>query len=136
MPMQGLARFGLISCCLLLLALSGCGKSREAPPTSDKIAVLETHIQDLSPEDDTLQTRFGKLEMVRSQPDTPPDTLKLDGKQVFEQEGFYLFLHQYIKRNERDLVLFGSNCGGTACPHSQFYFLLLAPDSEPRSHHR
>lgn len=123
---------GSAACCLMLLALSGCEQKPSAEPTSTaKIAVLETYIQEVPVEENALQTRFGKLELARSEPEMPPDTLSLDGKPVFQQEAFYLSLHQYIKQNQRDIVLFGSNCGGTACPQNQFYFLLLDKSKDP-----
>jgi hypothetical protein len=130
--MNYLAHLGLISCCSLLLVLSGCDQSSEpSPPSSSHVTVLETNIQSLALEDDTLETRFGQLSISSGKPDMPPDSLILDDKQVFRQEGFYLSLHQYIKQNARDVVLFGSNCGGTACPQNQFYFLLLDKDKAP-----
>jgi hypothetical protein len=122
---------GLIGCCGLLLALQGCGQSVDPAPTNKQVTVLETYIQTLALEDETVDTRFGKLSITQSKADMPPDTLKLDEKQVFQQEGFYLSLHQYIKQNDRDVVLFGSNCGGTACPQNQFYFLLMNKDTAP-----
>jgi hypothetical protein len=129
--MKYLAHLGLTGCCSLLLVVSGCDQPTEPPPPSSQVTVLETYIQSLALEDDAAATRFGKLEISPSQPDMPPDALKLDNKQVFQQEGFYLSLHQYIKQNARDLVLFGSNCGGTACPQNQFYFLLLDKGTDP-----
>lgn len=104
-----------------------------APPDTPApgVKVLETYLRSLSFEDDAVETRFGKLEITRSQPEMPPDTLLLAGKKVFQQEGFYLSLHYYLRQNERDIVLLGSNCGGTACPQNQFYYLILRPDTEP-----
>lgn len=126
-------RTASVGCCLLLLALPGCDNKPppDQPSDAPKVTVLETYIQALPVEDDTLQTRYGKLEITHSAPDLPPDTLSLDGKPVFQKEAFYLSLHQYIKQNQRDVVLFGSNCGGTACPQNQFYYLLLDKDKAP-----
>lgn len=128
-----LAHLSWVSCCGLLLMLTGCEKSAENPAVSasPNVTVLETYIQALAPEDETLDTRFGKLQITHSKPGLPPDSLLLDDKQVFQQEGFYLSLHHYIKQNARDVVLFGTNCGGTACPQDQFHFLLLDNDAEP-----
>lgn len=128
-----LARFTLTSCCFsLLLALMACnGKpANQTATTKPNITVMETHIHSLTMEDDVVETRFGKLE-ITSKPHSPPDTLTLGGKNVFQQEGFYLSLHEYIKQNDRDIVIFGSNCGGTACPQNQFHFLILTPDNPP-----
>lgn len=128
-----LAHLSWVSCCGLLLMLTGCEKSAENPAASasPNVTILETYIQALAPEDETLDTRFGKLQITHSKPELPPDSLLLDDKQVFQQEGFYLSLHYYIKQNARDVVLFGTNCGGTACPQDQFHFLLLDNDAEP-----
>ena len=131
MTLKYLAHWGLISCCSLLLTLPGCDQPSEPPASNNRVTVLETYIQSLAMEDDTLATRFGKLSIGYGKPDTPPDTLKLDDKQVFRKEGFYLSLHQYIKQNSRDVVLFGSNCGGSACPQNQFYFLILDREKDP-----
>ena len=131
MTIKYLAHVGLISCCSLLLALPGCDKPSEPPATNNRVTVLETYTQALATEDDSVDTRFGKLSISSSKPDASPDTLKLDDKQVFQQEGIYLSLHQSIKQKARDVVLFGSNCGGSACPQNQFYFLVLEPDKAP-----
>jgi hypothetical protein len=134
--MKRLAQLFLASC--LMLILSACERSSDQPAATSHVAVTETHIQSLEPAEDavtandTVQTRFGKLEIVQgATTDKPSDTLNLDGKQVFRQDGFFLSLHQYIRQNERDLVLFSSNCGDTSCPRDQLYFLLLDKDSKP-----
>lgn len=119
----------------LLAALVACD-NKPAPVTQADtsvpgVKVLETYLRALSFEDEAVDTRFGKLDITRSQPEMPPDTLLLTGEQVFQQEGFYLSLHYYLRQNERDIVLFSSNCGGTACPQHQFYYLILRPDAEP-----
>lgn len=116
---------------IMLLSLSGCGGSGERTDT-EAIEVLETHIQPIALEDDFVQTRYGKVEIVRSDADMPPDTLQLDGKEVFRDEGFYLSLHYYIQQENRDLVLFGSNCGGSGCPENHFQFLILDKDTAPQ----
>lgn len=128
-----LAHLSWISTCSLLLILAGCDKAPENPAvsTSSNVTVLETYIKALELEDETLDTRFGKLQIIHSKPELPPDSLLLDDKQVFQQEGFYLSLHYYIKQNNRDVVLFSANCGGSACPQDQFHFLLLDKDAEP-----
>ena len=129
--MKYLAQIGLIGCCSLLLALHGCDQTVDSAPAPKHVSVLETYIQTLALEDESLETRFGKLAITHSKPDMPPDALTLAGEHIFQQEGFYLSLHQYIKQNARDVVLFGSNCGGTACPQNQLYFLLLDKDKAP-----
>ncbi|UOG92870.1 MAG: hypothetical protein L3K52_03840 [Candidatus Thiothrix sulfatifontis] len=128
-----LAHLSWVSACSLLLLLAGCDNAPENPAASpsSNVTVLETYIQALELENETLDTRFGKLQITHSQPDSPPDSLLLNDKKIFQQEGFYLSLHYYIKQNNRDVVLFGTNCGGTACPQNQFHFLLLEEDADP-----
>lgn len=127
--MKGLRPLVLVCCCSLMLGLAGCGEKQAE--TTAPVEVLETHIQHLDLAADDVQTRFGKLEITRSAESSPLDTLKLNGTQVFQQESEYLSLHAYIQQAQRDLVVFGSNCGGTACPQNDFYFLILAKDSKP-----
>ncbi|WMP16145.1 hypothetical protein [Thiothrix lacustris] len=129
--MKYLAHIGLISFSCLLLALAGCDESPKPAPNTNHVTVLETDIQSLALEDNVVTTRFGKLSIANSKPDMPPDTLKLDNNVVFQHEGFYLSLHQYIKQNTRDVILFGTNCGGSICPQNQFYFLLIEPGKAP-----
>lgn len=120
----------------VLLVLAGCERAPEIPgktaENADAPVILETHIRELQLEDDAVQTRFGKVEISRTEVDMPPDTLKLDGQQIFRVEGFYLSLHYYIKQNERDLLLFGSNCGGTGCPQNDFHVLVLQKGADPQ----
>lgn len=130
-----LKRLSWVGCWVLLLVLMGCddtNKQAEDAPATDKVQVLETHIQAIPLEDDAVTTRFGALEMVRSSPENPPDTLKLQGKQVFQKTHFYLSLHDYVMQNARDVVLFGTNCGDTSCPENDFYFLILEKGKEPQ----
>lgn len=140
--MKVLSSLGCISCYAVLLAVSGCGQPSDppapaAPAASENVNVLETHIQSLEAADDalaandTVDTRFGKLEIVRSSADAPPDSLLLNDAEVFRETDFYLSLHRYIRQNARDLILFGSNCGGSGCPQNQFYFLILEKGSPP-----
>lgn len=130
--MRLVAPWPAIACCALGLAIAGCNDANTSAKseklmneTAAQVAVIETRIQPLALEDDSVQTRYGKLEIVRSQPDMPPDTLNLDGKQILRQEAFYLSLHHYVTQNERDVVVVGSNCGGTGCPENQFYLVVL-----------
>ncbi len=131
--MLNLKSLAWLGCCALLITLSGCGESSEriAKKNQGDVDVLETHIQPLSIEDDSVQTRYGKVEITRSAPDMPPDSLTLDGKEMFRDEGFFVSLQSYIQQNGRDLVLFGSNCGGSGCPESHFQFLILDQDTNP-----
>ncbi|MFN3785424.1 MAG: hypothetical protein ACK4RS_01160 [Thiothrix sp.] len=71
--------------------------TRSAATDATGVAVQETYLRALTFEEDTLDTRFGKLEITYSRAGMPPDTLSLAGKQVFRQEGFYLSLHYYLR---------------------------------------
>lgn len=136
--MKFITPWSKIICFATCLAVVGCNdnsttanSAQDADQATTQIDVIETKIQPLALEEDTVQTRYGKLEIVRSQPDMPPDTLNLDGKQILRQEAFYLSLHQYITQNDRDIVMVGSNCGGTGCPENQFYLVILDKDAQP-----
>lgn len=131
--MSRLKPLAWIGWCIVLLTLPGCdGSSDLANETQSPVEVLETSIQPLALEDSAAQTRYGKVEITRSTPDMPPDTLTLDGKEVFRDEGFYIALHHYIQQEKRDLVLFSSNCGGSGCPENHFQFLVLENDAQPQ----
>lgn len=134
--MKILAQICLAGC--MVLVLSACERpADQSTAVNNPVDVTETYVQSLEPAedavsaDDAVQTRFGKLEIVRSAADKPPDTLNMDATQVFRQEGFFLALHQYVRQNERDLVLFSSNCGGSDCPQDQLYILRLEKDKQP-----
>lgn len=114
---------GLLCCTLLLAALSACDGNK---PSDSPVDVVETHITAIPAEhDNALQTRYGKLETASSAPDMPADSLKLDGKEIFRDEGFFVSIQYYIQQDQRDLVLFGANCGGSGCPESHYQFLIL-----------
>jgi hypothetical protein len=117
--------------CIPLLVLSGCGEGKNTQ-TAEKNTVLETYIQPIAIENDAIDTRFGKVDITSDAPNVPADTLKVNGQEVFRAKAFYLSLHQYIRQGQRDVVLFGSNCGDTSCPQTQFYGFLLAIDAKPQ----
>lgn len=113
----------MFGCTLLLAALPGCDDNE---PSHSRVDVVETRITAVPAENDnTLQTRYGKLETARSAPEMPADSLKLNGTEIFRDEGFFVSIQYYIQQDERDLVLFGANCGGSGCPESHYQFLVL-----------
>lgn len=81
---------------------------------------------------DKLQTRAGLLEIARSDFNEPRDSLVLDGKLVFKDEGTYLSLYKLFQVSDTDVVLFSSNCGGSGCPADDFAFLMVHKGAEPK----
>ena len=125
-----LKRLSWVCCWVLLIALVGCDDKKEQAEsaTAANVAVLETHIERIPLENDTFKTRAGELNIVRSTPNSPPDSLQLNGKTIYKQDHVYLSLHQYITQNGRELVLVGANCAGEQCPENaatQFAFVGL-----------
>lgn len=122
---------GILYCTLLLASLQGCDGNRQQDDSAVK--VIETRIQVIpDDQDDALQTRYGKLATAHSAPDLPADSLTLDGKEIFRDEGFFVSIQYYIQQDQRDLVLFGANCGGSGCPESHYQFLILDGKSQPQ----
>jgi hypothetical protein len=121
---------GILGCALLLAALSACDENGQSHSPVD---VVETHITAIPTDhDNALQTRYGKVETARSAPDMPNDSLTLDGKEMFRDEGFFVSIQYYIQQEQRDLVLFGANCGGSGCPESHYQFLILDGQNQPK----
>lgn len=81
---------------------------------------------------DELSSRFGKVEVVRSLPDGPPDTISVNGKSIFTQEDFYVGLIEKFELESYDALLFGVNCGGTGCPNDELSFLILTKNEPPK----
>lgn len=80
-----------------------------------------------------LATRFGTVVVQRSTPDSPPDTLAVNGKTAFVAEWQYIGLYQSFALGATEVVLFGVNCGGTGCPNDDLGFLVLSTDQPPRT---
>lgn len=126
----------------MLCLLAACSPAEDNKATRQAaphpMQVTEVYVQELQAPDaneelDSVATRFGVLAIGRSDPNATLDTLLLDGKPVFQQEDMYLSLHYYFRRNEGDIVLFSSNCGGTGCQYDDFYYLLLSPNHAPKT---
>ncbi len=121
---------GILGCALLLAALSACDNHQQTP---NPVNVVETHITAIPTDhDNALQTRYGKVATARSAPDMPNDSLTLDGKELFRDEGFFVSIQYYIQQDQRDLVLFGVNCGGSSCPESHYQLLILDGQNQPQ----
>lgn len=81
---------------------------------------------------DSLMTRFGRLHVERSSVDSTPDSLVLDNDRVVRDRMNYLSLYQVFSMGSRDVVLYGSNCGGSGCSNDALSLLVLAPGRMPR----
>ena len=83
--------------------------------------------------EDSLQTRFGLVETDHSSPDAfYIDAITVDGKPVFKEEDMIVSLHKKLEMGVRDVVLFGTNCGGTACTFDYLHFLVLQKGTTPK----
>lgn len=102
----------------------------EKPKPDGKAKAAESVLPEETP--DKLQTRAGLLEIAHSDFNSPPDSLVLNGKVVFKEEGFYLSVYQLFSFSDHDAVLFSSNCGGSGCPANDFAFLVVRQGTEPK----
>jgi uncharacterized protein YecT (DUF1311 family) len=100
----------------------------EKPTSGDKNKTAESDLPEETP--NKLKTRAGLLEIARSDFNSPPDSLALNGKVVFKEENYYLSLYRVFSFADHDAVLFASNCGGTACQTNDFAFLVVKQGAE------
>lgn len=108
--------------CVLMGVLAGC---------SGKGEYYDRKLNAGERLDTLLETRFGTLEIVRSQQDAPLDSVSLDGKIFLKRDFEYLTLYHYFVQPERDVVLMGANCGGTGCPFDELFFVVLRDGAAP-----
>lgn len=101
----------------------------EKPRSEGKPKTAESALPEETP--DKLKTRAGLLEIARSDFNSPPDSLALNGKVIFKDEGSYLSLYRVFSFAEHDAVLFASNCGGSGCPMNDFAFMVVKQGAEP-----
>lgn len=79
------------------------------------------------------QTRFGNvLVVVVRKGSGAPDTILFNGRNVFESGASYLGFHAKYEIGDKDVLLFGINCGGSACSPDELNFLVLGAESEPK----
>lgn len=122
---------------LALLVLAACSQqpdSDQPDAVADQAGQLQEYVlHDLSDDyPNFIQTRFGLLEIERWGEKTDCfASLFLDGFPVFCTNDGYLVFHHHIQHNQRDLILFLTDPGGTAYQFSQFWFLVLEPGAEP-----
>lgn len=101
----------------------------EKPRSDDKPKTAESALPEETA--DKLKTRAGLLEIARSDFNSPPDSLALNGKVIFKDEGAYLSLYRVFSFADHDAVLFASNCGGSGCPMNDFAFMVVKQGVEP-----
>ncbi len=109
---------------------SASNTDAEKPILGGKQQSVETLLPENTP--DKLNIRAGLLEIGRSDFNSPPDSLVLNGKVVYKDEGNYLALYKIFTFPDHDAVLFSSNCGGTACQTDDFAFLVVKQGAEPK----
>ncbi len=77
----------------------------------------------------TQKTRFGTALLV-SNDGLPPSIIIFNGKKVFEDEGMYVSMVGYFRTKDADVILVGSNPGGSATPDSPMSFLVIHSASQ------
>ena len=75
------------------------------------------------------KTRFGDVSLV-SIDAMPADTILLNGKKVFEDSGMYVGIYGYFQSSDSDVMLIGSNPGGSATPETTMSFLIITRDGQ------
>lgn len=86
----------------------------KTPPTEGSDLQVQ-HVQ---------KTRFGDVQLV-SHDSMPADALMFNGQKVFEDEGMYVEMYGYFQSKESDVILIGSNEGGSATPDTPMSFLMI-----------
>jgi len=82
-------------------------------------------------EPETIHSAWGVIDVSRSSPESSPDTLRVNGKAVYAEEGMYINLYEKFSLASAEVVLFGVNCGGTGCPNDDLHFLMLGQGHKP-----
>ncbi|HKB60651.1 MAG TPA: tetratricopeptide repeat protein [Gallionellaceae bacterium] len=76
-------------------------------------------------------TRFGKALLVTTDDGLPASTIMLNGKVVFKgDDGMYFSMSGYFRTEAADVILIGSNAGGSGTPDSPLYFLVIRSPSQ------
>ena len=76
-------------------------------------------------------TRFGNALLVKTSI-LPAATVFLNGQVIFESEGMYVGLYGYFRSNDVDVLLVGSNPGGSGTPQTEMAFLVIRSASDVR----
>lgn len=82
-------------------------------------------------EQESIRTALGVVDVSRSSPESSPDTLGVNGKAVYVEEGMYINLYEKFSLAGAEVLLFGVNCGGTGCPNDDLHFLILQEQKKP-----
>lgn len=76
------------------------------------------------------QTRYGNVLIVGKRKGTgTSDTMLFNGQQVFDAQGLHLSFHARFSIKNKDALLFGINCGGSACNPDELSFLIIDADA-------
>jgi len=78
----------------------------------------------------SLKTRFG-LVRVGHDEINEPDRLIYRGKIIFKAKFKFLSMHGSTTNKTRDVILFGTNCGGSGCAPDDLYLLIIDAASKP-----
>lgn len=93
---------------------------------------LSTFAEVTAIQNNQINTIQGTLSIIRSTPDNPPDSISLNGKTIYKEEGYYVNIEHLIKLANAEVVLYSTNCGGSGCGISDYGFLVLLPNTEPK----
>ncbi|MBI5848013.1 MAG: hypothetical protein HZB31_08710 [Nitrospirae bacterium] len=90
-------------------------------------------VQGMTHAEDSMQTRFGLVETARSAPNAMYiDTITVNEKLVYKVEDIFVSLKNTFELGDKDVVLFGTNCGGNSCPFDELHFLILQKGRKPK----
>ena len=76
---------------------------------------------------DVKRTRYGDVILVQTDI-LPAATVMFNGQVVYSDPGMYVGLHGYAQSKDSDVVLIGSNPGGSATPDTNMFILVINPD--------
>lgn len=78
-----------------------------------------------------LKSRYGEIKVGKGE-NGRPDALTFKGKLVARHADEFIKLYGLHQMAGRDVVLFGVNCGGSACTNDELSLLVIAPDGGTR----
>ena len=74
------------------------------------------------------KTRYGDANLVAIEC-FPPDAIMFNGRKVFDGQGMYVRIFGYFQVGNSDVILVGSNPGGSATPETAMFFLIISSKS-------
>ncbi|WP_298609441.1 lysozyme inhibitor LprI family protein [uncultured Thiothrix sp.] len=114
--------------CLLSLLLISVSSFAESPKSTE---LTWEQVSDAMPEQ--LPTRFGQLSLKSSGDSIGKNELLLDGKILYKGDEYtYTRLYKVFQRSDSDVVLIGSNCGGSGCSSDALILAILKKDTPPK----